>query len=85
MEQAQHVRTGEWDAIDRDNLAEEIESLGREQFNKLESALRVLLIHFLKRKFRLNGVTSEARDRGVGCCRSNSRCGREARTRRAVL
>ena len=35
-------------AIDRDNLAEEIESLGREQFNKLESALRVLLIHFLK-------------------------------------
>jgi hypothetical protein len=48
MEQAQHVRTGEWDAIDRDNLAEEIESLGREQFNKLESALRVLLIHFLK-------------------------------------
>jgi hypothetical protein len=48
MEQAQHVRTGEWDAIDRDNLAEEIESLGREQFNKLESALHLLLIHFLK-------------------------------------
>jgi len=48
MEQARHVRLGEWDAIDRDNLAEEIESLGREQFNKLESALRVLLIHFLK-------------------------------------
>src|SRR5215813_7816870 len=48
MEQARHVRLGEWDAIDRENLAEEIESLGREQFNKLESALRVLLIHFLK-------------------------------------
>ena len=28
-------------ALDRDNLAEEIESLGREQFNKLVSALRV--------------------------------------------
>ena len=66
MEQAQHVRTGEWDAIDRDNLAEEIESLGREQFNKLESALRVLLIHFLK------WITSQARDRGVGCCQSKS-------------
>ena len=49
-------------AIDRDNLAEEIESLGREQFNKLESALRVLLIHFLK------WITSQARDRGAGCC-----------------
>jgi hypothetical protein len=48
IEQARHVRIGEWGAIDRDNLAEEIESLGREQFNKLESALRVLLIHFLK-------------------------------------
>ena len=41
MEQARFVREGRWSAIDRDNLAEEIESLGREQFNKLESALRV--------------------------------------------
>jgi hypothetical protein len=48
MEQARFVREGRWDALDRDNLAEEIESLGREQFNKLESALRVLLLHILK-------------------------------------
>jgi hypothetical protein len=48
MEQAQHVRAGRWDALDRENLAEEIESLGREQFNKLESAFRVLLLHMLK-------------------------------------
>jgi len=48
MEQAGHVRAGRWDAIDRGNLAEEIESLGREQFNKLESALRVLMMHMLK-------------------------------------
>lgn len=48
MEQARLVREGQWSAIDRDNLAEEIESLGREQFNKLESALRVLLLHMLK-------------------------------------
>jgi hypothetical protein len=48
MEQAQFVREGRWSAIDRDNLAEEIESLGREQFNKLGSALRVLLLHLLK-------------------------------------
>ena len=48
MEQARHVRDGRWDAVDRENLAEEIESLGREQFNKLASALRVLLLHILK-------------------------------------
>lgn len=48
MEQARCVREGQWSAIDRDNLAEEIESLGREQFNKLESALRVILLHMLK-------------------------------------
>src|SRR3979411_1794361 len=48
MEQARHVRGARWDALDRENLAEEIESLGREQFNKLESALRVLLLHMLK-------------------------------------
>jgi hypothetical protein len=48
MEQAGHLRAGRWDALDRENLAEEIESLGREQFNKLESALRVLILHMLK-------------------------------------
>jgi uncharacterized protein DUF29 len=48
VEQARHVRDGRWDAVDRENLAEEIESLGREQFNKLESALRVLMLHMLK-------------------------------------
>jgi hypothetical protein len=48
MEQARLLREGRFDALDRDNLGEEIESLGREQFNKLESALRVLLMHILK-------------------------------------
>jgi hypothetical protein len=48
LEQARHVREGRWDAVDRENVAEEIESLGREQFNKLESALRVLILHILK-------------------------------------
>ncbi len=48
MEQARLMREGRFDALDRENLAEEIESLGREQFNKLESALRVLLTHMLK-------------------------------------
>lgn len=48
MEQARHLREGRFEALDCDNLAEEIESLGREQFNKLVSALRVLMVHMLK-------------------------------------
>jgi hypothetical protein len=48
MEQALHLREGRFEALDCDNLAEEIESLGREQFNKLVSALRVLMAHVLK-------------------------------------
>jgi len=48
MEQARLIREGRFDALDRDNLAEEIESLGREQFNKLVSALRVAMMHMLK-------------------------------------
>ncbi|HEY1363279.1 MAG TPA: DUF29 domain-containing protein [Xanthobacteraceae bacterium] len=48
MQQAAHLRAGRWEALDRGNLAEEIESLVREQFNKLESALRVLTMHMLK-------------------------------------
>ncbi len=48
IEQARHLREGRFDALDRANLAEEIESLGREQFNKLVSALRVVMLHMLK-------------------------------------
>jgi hypothetical protein len=48
LEQARLVREGRWNALDRANVAEEIESLGREQFNKLASALRVLMLHMLK-------------------------------------
>ena len=48
LEQARLLREGRTDALDRDNLAEEIESLGREQFNKLVGALRVAMLHMLK-------------------------------------
>ncbi len=48
LEQARLIREGRHDTLDRDNLAEEVESLGREQFNKLVSALRVAMMHMLK-------------------------------------
>src|SRR5580658_8769268 len=48
MEQARRLRDGVVHALDRDNLAEEIEALGRGEFNTLVSALRVLMLHMLK-------------------------------------
>jgi Domain of unknown function DUF29 len=48
QEQGRLLRQGAWAQIDRDNVAEEIETLGRSEFDKLESALRVLLLHLLK-------------------------------------
>jgi Domain of unknown function DUF29 len=48
MEQAANLRAGRWEALDRENLAEQIESLAREQFNKLESTLRLLLMRTLE-------------------------------------
>jgi hypothetical protein len=35
-------------AIDRENIAEEILKVGRTEYEKLESALRILLLHMLK-------------------------------------
>lgn len=40
MEQAAHVRGKEWEALDIDNLAEELETLGREQRHAIRSQLR---------------------------------------------
>ncbi len=48
IEQARLIRESRDSALDQDNLAEEIEFLGREQFNKLVSALRVAMMHMLK-------------------------------------
>jgi len=48
QEQGRLVRQGRWDEVDRENVAEEIESLGREQFSQLESVIRVIPVHMLK-------------------------------------
>ena len=48
VEQARLVRDGRWQAVDQDNLATEIETLAQHQFEKLESAIHVLLTHLLK-------------------------------------
>jgi hypothetical protein len=48
QEQARAIREGRWNDVDRETVAEEIESVGRTEFNQLVSALRVLMLHMLK-------------------------------------
>ena len=48
VEQARLVRDGRWEAVDQANLAREIDTLAQVQFDKLESAVHVLLTHLLK-------------------------------------
>lgn len=47
-EQAALIRAGRFDAMDRENIAEEIESLARSDRREIESRLKVLLAHLLK-------------------------------------
>jgi uncharacterized protein DUF29 len=48
LDQARLVREGRWEAIDRENVAEELDSWTWVQLDRLESALRALLLHMLK-------------------------------------
>jgi hypothetical protein len=48
QQQGALLRAGRVDALDRENLAEEIESLGRNEFDKLVSFYRLVLLHMLK-------------------------------------
>lgn len=48
MEQAAALRAGHFSVLDRENLAEEIESLGRSEFYALVEAWRSVLLHMLK-------------------------------------
>ncbi|HEY2134663.1 MAG TPA: DUF29 domain-containing protein [Xanthobacteraceae bacterium] len=47
-EQAALLRAGRVDEADAANIAEELEDVGSEQYDKLESALRLILLHLLK-------------------------------------
>jgi len=48
VEQAALLRAGRLAEVDALNLAEEIDDVGNEQCDKLESALRLILLHLLK-------------------------------------
>jgi len=48
LEQAALLRAGRIAEADVANIAEEIDDVGNEQYDKLESALRLVLLHLLK-------------------------------------
>jgi hypothetical protein len=48
MEQARLLRAGEFARLDIENIAEELESIGRSDKRQIESRLVVLLAHLLK-------------------------------------
>ena len=48
MAQAAIIRAGRLDSIDWENVAEEVESVGKSEKSSAESALRVVLMHQLK-------------------------------------
>ena len=47
-EQAQLLREGRFDALDRINIVEELETLGRSEAAALRSSLRLIILHLLK-------------------------------------
>lgn len=50
-QQAAAIRARQWERLDIENLAEEIESLGRAERRELESRLAILVGHLLKWQF----------------------------------
>jgi hypothetical protein len=51
-EQAELLRSRQWSALDIDNIAEEIDSVGRTEKRELGSRMTVLLAHLLKWHFQ---------------------------------
>jgi len=48
VEQAKLLRAGKIAEADALNIAEELDDVGNEQYDKLQSALRIILLHLLK-------------------------------------
>lgn len=69
-EQAALLRAGETSALDLENLAEEIESLGRSEKRELDNRLTVLIQHLLKYQYQPEHRSASWR----GTIREQRRC-----------
>ena len=59
--QAEHLRAGRLDRADLDNIAEEIDSLGKSQAAALRSAYRLIAMHLLKLMVQPGRATKSCR------------------------
>src|SRR5260363_246584 len=50
-EQAKFIRSGQFDLLDREHIADEIEDVGQSERRELESRLAVLMAHLLEWQF----------------------------------
>ena len=69
QQQAAHLRSGRMDRVDLENLAEEIESLGKSQLHALTSSYRLIAMHLLKflvqpERASASWLTTISRERG---------------------
>jgi hypothetical protein len=51
-EQAQLIRSGQFNSLDTENVAEELESMGRSVRRELRNRLAILLMHLLKWQYQ---------------------------------
>lgn len=51
-EQAELLRSGQWSRLDIDNIADEIEDVGKREKPELASRMAVLIVHLLKWQFQ---------------------------------
>ena len=56
-QQAEAIRERLWDAVDIENVAEEIASLGRSDKNAVRSRVRIILQHLLKLRYQPESAT----------------------------
>ena len=61
VEQAAALRSGQTQRLDVENLAEEIEDMGRSQRRAVKSALTIILIHLLKYRYQAERRTNSWR------------------------
>ena len=52
QEQARALEEGRWDALDIENLVDEVESLGKSEKREIRSRLLVILVHLLKWRYQ---------------------------------
>ena len=64
-EQAALLRAGQFDELDIENIAEEIESLGISERRQFENRLIVLLTHLLKQEYQLELMPNASWERTI--------------------